>query len=47
MYRPVTNPDKTKPVWGENQWPNVPGFRKKYEAWIEKMKKLGFILMEA
>ncbi|KJA24044.1 hypothetical protein HYPSUDRAFT_200860 [Hypholoma sublateritium FD-334 SS-4] len=47
LYRPVTNPDKTKPVWGENQWPEVPGFREKYEIWVEKMKALGLILMEA
>ncbi|KAJ3513036.1 hypothetical protein NLJ89_g3174 [Agrocybe chaxingu] len=47
FYKPVKNPDKTKPVWGENQWPTVPGFREKYEQWIEKMKKLGLIVMEA
>ena len=38
-YRPVENPDKTKPVWGENQWPSVPGFKEKYEIWMDKMKK--------
>ncbi|KAJ3526073.1 hypothetical protein NM688_g8305 [Phlebia brevispora] len=48
FYRPVENPDKTKPLWGENQWPTaIPGFREKYERWIEKMKKLGVIVMEA
>ena len=43
----MENPDKTKPVWGENQWPSVPGFKEKYEIWIDKMKKLGLIVMEA
>ena len=47
FYRPVSDPDKTKPLWGENQWPSVPGFREKYEEWIEKMKELGLIVMEA
>ncbi|KAI0078271.1 Clavaminate synthase-like protein [Panus rudis PR-1116 ss-1] len=47
FYKPVENPDKTKPLWGQNQWPSVPGFREKYEAWVEKMKKLGLIVMEA
>ncbi len=47
LYRPVENPDKTKPLWGENQWPSVADFRAKYEIWIEKMKKLGMIVMEA
>ncbi|KAI0712195.1 Clavaminate synthase-like protein [Earliella scabrosa] len=47
FYRPVENPDKTKPLWGENQWPAVSGFKEKYEAWVEKMKKLGLIVMEA
>ena len=47
FYRPIENPDKTKPLWGENQWPDIPGFREKYEVWIEKMKKLGLIVMEA
>lgn len=47
FYRPVENPDKTKPLWGENQWPTVPQFREKYEAWVEKMKTLGLIVMEA
>lgn len=47
MYKPVANPDKTKPLWGENQWPNVPTFREKYEEWVEKMKKLGLIVMES
>lgn len=47
FYKPVENPDKTKPVWGENQWPTVPGFREKYGSWVEKMKKLGTIVMRA
>lgn len=47
FYRPVERPDKSKPLWGENQWPDIPGFREKYEAWVEKMKKLGMIVMEA
>ncbi|OBZ71720.1 hypothetical protein A0H81_08331 [Grifola frondosa] len=47
FYRPVEHPDKRKPLWGENQWPTVPGFREKYERWIEKMKALGLIVMEA
>ncbi|KAF9481160.1 Clavaminate synthase-like protein [Pholiota conissans] len=47
LYKPVDKPDKTKPVWGENQWPTVPGFRKKYEIWVEKMKVLGLVVMEA
>jgi len=47
IYRPVDNPDKTKTLWGENQWPTIPGFREKYELWIEKMKVLGMLVMEA
>jgi isopenicillin N synthase-like dioxygenase len=48
FYKPVANPDKTKPVWGRNQWPeSVSGFREKYEVWVEKMKALGLIVMEA
>ncbi|KAI0761969.1 hypothetical protein BD413DRAFT_586803, partial [Trametes elegans] len=47
FYRPVESPDKTKPLWGENQWPTIPGFKEKYETWVEKMKKLGLLLMEA
>jgi len=47
FYRPVSNPDKTKPLWGENQWPAVPEFREKYEKWTGKMKELGLIVMEA
>ena len=35
FYKPVENPDKTKALWGENQWPSVPGFKEKYEAWVE------------
>ncbi|TRM60666.1 Clavaminate synthase-like protein [Schizophyllum amplum] len=47
FYKPVDNPDKTKPLWGTNQWPSVPGFKEKYEAWVEKMKALGMITMHA
>lgn len=50
FYAPVEKPDRSKPLWGENQWPTddkVKGFREKYEVWIEKMKKLGLIVMEA
>jgi len=47
FYKPVKNPDKTKPVWGENQWPSIPGFKNKFDLWVEKMKALGLILMEA
>ncbi|KAI6128805.1 hypothetical protein EDD17DRAFT_1149992 [Pisolithus thermaeus] len=47
IYKPVEKPDKSKTLWGENQWPTVPAFREKYEQWIEKMKKLGMIVMEA
>ena len=47
FYKPVENPDKTKPLWGENQWPDIPGFKEKYDQWVEKMKKLGLIVMEA
>lgn len=47
FYRPVDVPDKTKPLWGSNQWPSVINFRNKYEQWIQKMKALGLIVMEA
>ncbi|EPQ54484.1 Clavaminate synthase-like protein [Gloeophyllum trabeum ATCC 11539] len=47
FYRPVGNPDKSRPLWGNNQWPDIPGFREKYEKWVEKMKELGLIVMEA
>lgn len=50
FYAPVENPDKSKPLHGENQWPAdevVPKFRERYEAWIVKMKKLGMVVMEA
>ena len=47
FYRPVENPEKGKLLWGENQWPSVPEFREKYEAWINKMKTLGLIVMHA
>ncbi|KAG6816809.1 hypothetical protein H0H87_002778 [Tephrocybe sp. NHM501043] len=47
FYKPVANPDKTRPLWGENQWPVLPGFKAHYEEWIVKMKALGLIVMEA
>lgn len=48
LYAPVQNPDKTKPLWGENQWPDgVPNFETKFTAWIVKMKELGLIMMQA
>ncbi|KIJ64438.1 hypothetical protein HYDPIDRAFT_90521 [Hydnomerulius pinastri MD-312] len=47
FYKPVADPDKSKPVWGENQWPTVDKFQEKYEKWINKMKDLGMIVMEA
>ena len=50
IYAPVAVPDKTKPLHGENQWPSddmVTGFRKKYEHWVDKMKELGMVVMEA
>ena len=47
FFKPVEKPDKTKTVWGENQWPTIKTFREKYEAWVEKMKKLGVVVMEA
>ncbi|KAG6910675.1 hypothetical protein DXG01_008719 [Tephrocybe rancida] len=48
FYKPVENPDKTRPLWGENQWPTLPrDFKALYEEWIEKMKVLGLIVMEA
>lgn len=50
FYAPVAEPDKNRPLWGENQWPSeqdLPGFKSAYEKWIDKMKDLGFIVMEA
>ncbi|KAI0648083.1 Clavaminate synthase-like protein [Trametes meyenii] len=47
FYKPVETPDKTKPLWGENQWPDVPGFQERYKHWVDKMKKLGLVVMEA
>ncbi|PRP76968.1 hypothetical protein PROFUN_14669 [Planoprotostelium fungivorum] len=48
FYRPVENPDATKPIWGENQWPsNPPEYREKMEAWVRKMKHLGMMVMKA
>ncbi|KAJ7250880.1 Clavaminate synthase-like protein [Mycena haematopus] len=46
FYRPVEKPDKTRPLWGENQFPDsILGFKQKYEAWVEKMKTLGLIML--
>ncbi|RXW23388.1 hypothetical protein EST38_g2450 [Candolleomyces aberdarensis] len=47
FYKPVEAPDKKRPLWGENQWPTVPGFREKYEIWVAKMKMLGLVVMKA
>ena len=47
FYRPVEKPDKSKPLWGENQWPTIPGFKESFDDWIAKMKQLGLIVMEA
>jgi isopenicillin N synthase-like dioxygenase len=47
FYRPVTDVDKSKLLQGENQWPQIPSFRDKYQAWIDKMQELGLIIMEA
>ena len=50
FYRPVEQPDKSRPLWGENQWPSdesVPGFKATYEKWIEKMKELGLIVVRS
>ena len=47
FFRPVENPNKSRPLWGENQWPTIPDFRTRYETWIEKMKKLGMVIVEA
>ncbi|KAH7909025.1 Clavaminate synthase-like protein [Hygrophoropsis aurantiaca] len=47
FYKSVERPDRTRPLWGENQWPEVPEFRPRYTQWIEKMKMLGMLVMEA
>ncbi|KAF8914947.1 Clavaminate synthase-like protein [Mucidula mucida] len=48
FYRPVETPDKSKPLWGENQWPSQPAeFKDKYQVWVDKMKALGLIVMKA
>ncbi|KAJ7212124.1 Clavaminate synthase-like protein [Mycena pura] len=44
FYRPVQDPDPRRPLWGENQWPDLAGFKEKYEAWVQKMKDLGLIV---
>jgi isopenicillin N synthase-like dioxygenase len=47
FYASVDNPDPSRPLWGTNQWPEIPGFRSEYERWVDKMKQLGLIVMEA
>jgi hypothetical protein len=47
FYRPISKPDKSRALWGENQWPTIPTFKEKYDRWIEKMKTLGLTVMEA
>ncbi|KAG6881781.1 hypothetical protein C0993_012790, partial [Termitomyces sp. T159_Od127] len=47
FYRPVEKPDRTRALWGENRWPEIEGFREAYEAWVEKMKVLGMVVMQA
>ncbi|KAG6876458.1 hypothetical protein C0993_002954 [Termitomyces sp. T159_Od127] len=47
FYRPVEKPDRTRELWGENQWPEIDGFREAYEAWVGKMKFLGMVVMQA
>jgi len=54
LYAPVTNThpliteNKTKTLTGSNLWPSYPPtFRAKFESYIEKMKSLGDITMEA
>ena len=48
FYKPVDNPDKSRPLWGKNQWPTVPTeFHNKYNKWVEKMKALGMLVMQA
>lgn len=39
--------EKSGPLWGENLWPTIPTFKEKYEQWVDKMKVLGLIVMEA
>lgn len=39
--------EQSEPLCGENLWPTIPSFKEKYEQWIEKMKVLGLIVMEA
>ena len=50
VYRPVSNPDPSRPLWGNNQWPSeqdVPQFQQKFERWVGRMKELGAIVIEA
>lgn len=50
LYAPVSNPDPTRPLHGVNQWPSqteVPNFQSTYERWVDRMKELGLIVMEA
>ncbi|KAG6886960.1 hypothetical protein C0992_001432 [Termitomyces sp. T32_za158] len=47
FYKPVANPDRTRPLGGENRWPAMRGFREAYEEWIAKMEVLGMAVMQA
>lgn len=47
IWAPVDKPDKSKPLWGRNQWPEVPAFKVTYSAWFQKMSELGLMVMEA
>lgn len=44
---PKKSMDPKKPLGGENPWPEVEGFRVAFEKWIEKMKTLGAVVMQA
>ncbi|KDQ25785.1 hypothetical protein PLEOSDRAFT_1097555 [Pleurotus ostreatus PC15] len=43
----VCGVEQLEPLCGDNLWPTIPSFKEKYEQWIEKMKVLGLIVMEA
>jgi isopenicillin N synthase-like dioxygenase len=48
FYAPVADPDPTRPLHGENQWPTQPtDFRAAYERWAAKMQVLGMCVMRA
>jgi isopenicillin N synthase-like dioxygenase len=47
FYRPVASPDPSKPIWGTNQWPDIPNFREAYQEWTERMQVLGKAVMHA